>query len=217
MTSNFENELKHLGEFWEKIEFPNGVHVGEARSKKLLWENYLSDYFTADDFKDKSVLDMGCNAGGNLIELSKMAPRRIVGIETNGTFFNQAQFVVKAFGIHADVLQYRFGGKKDAEIYSLDLGRFDVVFCLGLIYHLSFATNLEILRYIRQTASRCILSTQLFDHKKRPDVDWEVSKEGTLNLLKEAGFSGYTEIYEKKETETWDALTNSWYIEANMG
>ena len=216
MTSNFENEIKKLGEFWEKIEFPSGVTVGPSRSKKLLWQNYLSDYFTSDDFKDKSILDMGCNAGGNLIELSKMNPRRIVGIEANETFFNQAEFVVRTFGIDADVRQYEFGGEKDAAIYELDLGRFDVVFCLGLIYHLKFETNLEILRYIRQTASRCILSTQLFDNENRSYVDWSVSKEGILNLLKAAGFSGYKEIYEKKESDTWEALTNSWYIEATM-
>ena len=40
MTSDFENEIKKLGEFWEKIEFPNGVTVGAGRSKKLLWQIY---------------------------------------------------------------------------------------------------------------------------------------------------------------------------------
>ena len=33
-------------------------------------------------------------------------------------------------------------------------------------------------------------------------------------LLKQAGFSDHNEIYEKQDSDTWEALTNSWYIEA---
>ena len=70
-TSQFNEKLQALGDFWERIEFPNGVVVGPGRSKTLLWEQYLSRYIDRDSLKGKSVLDIGCNSGGNLIELSK--------------------------------------------------------------------------------------------------------------------------------------------------
>jgi SAM-dependent methyltransferase len=212
-TQQFDLELNNLGEFWERIDFPNGIKVGKARSKKLLWSEYLSKYFARSDLEGRSIIDLGCNAGGNLVELSKYGPSKLVGVEGADIYFRQAQFVVKEFGVDADVIKFRFDESVTPEDYEARFGRFDVIFCLGIIYHLMKETNLGFLRYMRRCGGRCILSTQTFAAEQRK-LDWDVSREGTLALLREAGFSDVRDIHVKSEAEGWAALTNNWYFEA---
>ena len=79
--NQFTSRLATLGDFWERIEFQNGVTVGKFRCKKNLWRDYLSHYIDKSSLSGKNVLDIGCNAGGNLIEIAKAEPARLVGLE----------------------------------------------------------------------------------------------------------------------------------------
>lgn len=210
----FDKNLSELGDFWEHIDFPNGVSVGPGRNKSILWERYLSKSVEASNLEGKSVLDIGCNAGGNLVEIAKSKPSRLVGLEANTTFFNQAKFVVEEFQINADVFQYKISPNKSSSEYQADLGYFDVIFMLGVVYHLDRKTNVGILKYIKQNCQTSYFSSQLFSTDQRAGVDWELTKEGHLDLFKEAGFSDLKTIYEKKESDDWSGLTNQWYFEA---
>lgn len=207
-------DISELGEFWERITFPDGTVVGPGRSKEVLWRDYLSKSLHPEEFVGKSILDLGCNAGGNLIELSKFRPSRLVGVEGNETFYRQAQFVVDEFNLPATVIRDRFARTKTADDYAKAFGKFDIIFCLGIIYHLDRGTNVELLKYIRQNSDRSFFSTQLEGHPGRPGVDWHVSRSGTVDLLLAAGFRGVRDLYEKKGADTWAGLTNSWYFEA---
>lgn len=213
-SHEFQARLSALGEFWERIEFPNGVTVGPGRNKEILYRDYLSPYIDKASMTGKSVLDIGCNAGGNLVEIAKANPARLVGIEANTTFYNQAIFVVEQFGIDAQVRQYRIAPEKVASDYAADLGRFDIIFLLGVVYHLNRKTNLGILRYIRENCDTCYFSSQLFSSEKRHRVDWDLTRQGHQDLFREAGFNDFTTIYEKKDTDNWSGLTNEWYFEA---
>jgi hypothetical protein len=142
-------------------------------------------------------------------------PAQLVGLEANTTFYNQALFVVEQFGIDATVRQYRLAPEKSAEGYAADLGRFDVIFMLGLVYHLNRKANLGILRYIRNNCDTCYFSSQLVASKERPNVDWDVTEEGHAKLFREAGFETLTTtIYRKQDSDDWSGLTNQWYFEA---
>lgn len=214
VTEDFHTRLAALGDFWERIDFPNGVTVGPGRNKEILWRDYLSHYIDKASLTGKSVLDIGCNAGGNLVEIAKANPARLVGLEANTTFYKQALFVVEQLGIDADVRQYRISPDKAASDYAADLGRFDVIFLLGVVYHLNRKTNLGILRYIRENCDACYFSSQLFTSDKRHQVDWDLTREGHEDLFREAGFTSFSTIYEKKDTDNWSGLTNQWYFEA---
>ncbi len=212
---DFQARLNALGDFWERIEFPNGVTVGPGRNKEILWRDYLSHHINKSSLTGKKVLDIGCNAGGNLVEIAKAKPARLVGLEANTTFYNQARFVTEQFGIDAEVRQYRLAPEKVCEDYATDLGRFDVIFLLGVIYHLNRKTNLGILRYIRENCDKCYFSSQLFTSDKRHGVDWDLTREGHEDLFREAGFTDFVTIYEKKDSDNWSGLTNQWYFEAS--
>ena len=85
---------------------------------------------------------------------------------------------------------------------------------LGVVYHLNYETNLNILKYIRGNCKKCYFSSHLFSSGKRPNVDWEITKDGHLALFQDAGFQELITCYEKQESDDWSALTNQWYFEA---
>ena len=205
--------MASLGDWWEGISFTENVGVGPGRNKKLLWKKYFAGKFCRSDFGGKSILDMGCNAGGNLIELSYYSPKRLVGIDANSNFIKQAEFVKHWFSLDCTVREYRLSPDKTKIDYAVDLGYFDVIFCLGIIYHLDRKTSLEMLKYIKENSQRAIVSTQLFASDYRPQVDWDVSRLGTIGLIAEAGFAGVKDIYIKSEVDDWSGLTNQWYFE----
>jgi len=92
-ASDLQAQIDKIGPWWEDIDFGPGIKTGAGRNKKILWRDYLSASIRPDEFMGQSVLDMGCNAGGNLLELSKQFPSRLVGIDAQPQFLAQAQFV----------------------------------------------------------------------------------------------------------------------------
>jgi tRNA (mo5U34)-methyltransferase len=83
------------------------------------------------DLAGKSVLDIGCNAGFYSFEMKRRGAGRVLGIDFDDYYLNQARFAAQVLG-HDDVEFRRM------TVY--DVGalqeRFDVVLFLGLIYHL---------------------------------------------------------------------------------
>jgi len=49
--------------------------------------------------------------------------------------------------------------------------------------------------------------------KERPKVDWDVSREGTMDMVRAAGFTRISDLYVKKEEDNWSGLMNHWYFE----
>jgi tRNA (mo5U34)-methyltransferase len=83
------------------------------------------------DLTGKSVLDIGCNAGFYSFEMKRRGASRVVGIDFDDYYLNQARFAARVLG-HPDVEFRRMS------VYQVGaLGeRFDVVLLLGLVYHL---------------------------------------------------------------------------------
>jgi len=212
---DFEKRLESLGKFWEKIDFPNGVSVGPGRSKAGLWKDYIGDYFEPGLFEGKSILDIGCNAGGNLVELAKFKPKKLVGVDYSDTYCKQARFVCEQFDIDAFVVKYSFDGTKTASEIASDLGQFDIIFCLGVIYHQKRKAVEEMVSYIRNNSQRSFYSTQTKDlGKNRTEIDWKISEAGTKEVFKSVGFTGFKDMHHKSDEDNWQSLTNDWYYEA---
>ena len=112
-----------------------------------------------------------------------------------------------------EINQYKFTAAKRWSDYGRELGAFDIIFCLGIIYHLNRETNIQILEYMRRFSKRSFCSTQIMGVKERPKVDWDVSREGTMDMVRAAGFTRISDLYVKKEEDNWSGLTNHWYFE----
>ena len=82
------------------------------------------------DMSGKSVLDIGCNAGFYSLEMKRRGAERVLGVDFDDTYLDQARFA-------ADVMGYDIEFRK-LSVYDLgQLGeKFDVVIFMGVLYHL---------------------------------------------------------------------------------
>jgi 2-polyprenyl-3-methyl-5-hydroxy-6-metoxy-1,4-benzoquinol methylase len=88
----------------------------------------------------KRVLDLACNAGFWSLSAIHAGCDRVVGIEGRQMHVDQANFVFEVEGVERDRYEFVVG-----DIFETDLqqfGTFDVVLCLGLMYHISKHMNL---------------------------------------------------------------------------
>lgn len=83
----------------------------------------------------KRVLDLGCNAGFWSLAALEAGADFVLGVEGRQMYVDQADLVFETKGV--DRARYRF---LVGDLFNLDLGRdapFDIVLCLGLLYHVS--------------------------------------------------------------------------------
>jgi tRNA (mo5U34)-methyltransferase len=83
----------------------------------------------------KRVLDLGCNAGFWAMRVVRAGCDHVVGVDARQMHVDQANFVFDVNKIRAERYEFRC-----ADIFDLDyarLGPFDIVLCLGLLYHIS--------------------------------------------------------------------------------
>ena len=83
------------------------------------------------DMTDRSVLDIGCNAGFYAMELRRRGASRVVGIDADDRYLAQARFAAEARG-YGDIEWAKM------DVYDVAaLGeRFDFVVFMGVFYHL---------------------------------------------------------------------------------
>lgn len=95
---------------------------------KPTWE-ILKPYLPAD-LSGRSVLDVGCNAGFYSFEAKRLGAARVLGVDAQRREIAQARLAAEVLGL--DVTFQR------ASVYDLtiaDVGPFDLVLALGLLYH----------------------------------------------------------------------------------
>ncbi|HET8547283.1 MAG TPA: TIGR04290 family methyltransferase [Bryobacteraceae bacterium] len=84
------------------------------------------------DLTGRTVLDIGCNAGFYALEMKRRGAARVVGIDYDERYLEQARFAAEIAG--ADI-EFR-----KMTVYHVDTlkERFDVVLFLGVLYHLRY-------------------------------------------------------------------------------
>jgi SAM-dependent methyltransferase len=83
----------------------------------------------------KRVLDLGCNAGFWSLAMLEHGADFVLGIDGRGRHLEQAQLVFDTKGI--DPTRYKLVEGDFFDIQLTDVGTFDIVLCLGLLYHVS--------------------------------------------------------------------------------
>ncbi|MFZ0665587.1 MAG: DUF1698 domain-containing protein [Acidimicrobiales bacterium] len=90
--------------------------------------------------KGKRVLDLGCNAGYWSLKAIEAGADFVFGIDGRQMHIDQSNLVFRAKGIDRDRYRFEHG---DVFGYPYDsYGPFDVVLCLGLLYHVSKTMDL---------------------------------------------------------------------------
>lgn len=214
-------EIQTLGNFWEKhlIECKDGIlEIGSGkRCKSDLYETLLNKYYGKETFENKTILDIGCNAGGNLVELSKFNPKFLTGIDYSYMYLKQCDYILKINNVkNYSIFNYRFSDDFSNEKYEKELKKFDVIFCLGVIYHCKKKTVRDILKYLYNCGKKIIMSSQTFNSKARPHIDWDVNKKNIEEMVLDAGFSNIKALSCEENNEFIQkekGITNDFYFE----
>lgn len=188
--------------------------VGLQRTERVA--QLVADLSGADPGR---VLDLGCNDGGFAVTLAQRGAREVVGIE--GRRENLSKAIARRDAEHVAGVDFVHGDVRDLsrELY----GEFDVVLCLGVLYHLDAP---DVFEFTRQLASVCngyaVIETQVglaarerveyrgrtyaglrySEDITRPGASLDnrrsfwLTKPSLLNLLADAGFTSVLEHVE---------------------
>lgn len=117
-------------------------------------------HFSVDDLRGMSILDIGCNDGWVLHQLSDLPFDKMVGIEPREKNLAKGRTVRKILKLRNNV-DYRVG-----DVESLGGEQFDIVICAGVLYHVESIP--VALRAVRKACkqlvfieSRCISSSHV--------------------------------------------------------
>jgi len=126
-----QEQIQRLGKWFHNIDL-GGV--------KTAPDHFLGDYPNIKfqrfahalpaDLSGKTVLDIGCNAGFYSIEMKKRGAARVVGIDSDERYLNQARYAAKVLGVDIE-----FHNRSVYDVAGLG-EKYDVVIFMGVLYHL---------------------------------------------------------------------------------
>ncbi len=84
------------------------------------------------DLSGATVLDIGCNGGFYCIEMKKRGAERVLGVDVDDRYLNQARFAAETLGLEIEFQKH--------SVYDVDRldGQFDFVLFMGVLYHLRY-------------------------------------------------------------------------------
>ncbi len=126
-----ERRVRELEPWFHNLDL-NGVRTAPSHFlgdyPSIKWRNFA--HAIPDDLRGKSVLDIGCNAGFFSIAMKHRGAARVVGVDTEPLYLEQARFAAEVSGCELELHQL--------SVYELATlrERFDLVLFTGVLYHL---------------------------------------------------------------------------------
>jgi 2-polyprenyl-3-methyl-5-hydroxy-6-metoxy-1,4-benzoquinol methylase len=135
-TNETENQNPHMVKFhWgHDHDFGTFELKGEMGTRHIWMLSRFFDHFgvAPTELAGREVLDVGCWTGGVSLILNRLGAR-VTAIDEVRKYTKALGYLAESFGLKSFVTS-------DRSLYELDVSfreKFDVVFCLGVIYHLS--------------------------------------------------------------------------------
>jgi tRNA (mo5U34)-methyltransferase len=125
--------IKELGEWFHNLDL-HGIHTAPNHFlgdfPQIKWKHIAE--VVPQDFSGATVLDIGCNAGFYSLEMKRRGAARVVGLDIDDRYLNQARFAAETLS-----LEIEFDKRS---VYDVDQvpGQFDYVLFLGVFYHLRY-------------------------------------------------------------------------------
>lgn len=164
-TEQIRRRVEELGQWFHNLDL-GGV--------KTAPDHFLGDYpaikwqrFSAAipaDLRGKSVLDVGCNAGFYSIQMKQRGAERVVAIDTDEKYLDQARFAAEVSGAEIEFRNlsvYRVGELRE---------RFDLVLFMGVLYHLRHPLLALELLHEHAVADLLVVQSMLRGSKENMDV-----------------------------------------------
>jgi SAM-dependent methyltransferase len=147
------NSNIHLGEGVYTIA-PGANAMAEARVRRI---TQLVLDWNGGSAEGLRVLDLACYEGAFAIELA-MRGAEVLAIDAREEHAGKARFAKEALGL--DRLEVEHGDVRDLD--PARIGQFDVVLCLGILYHLDVPAAFELVERVAVLTRRlCVIETQI--------------------------------------------------------
>ena len=126
-----ETQVRRLGPWFHNLDLA-GVQTAPEHFlgdyPRVKWQRFA--HAIPDNLQGKTVLDIGCNGGFYSIEMKRRGATRVVGIDSDDDYLLQARLAAEICGVEIEL--------RKLSVY--DVGalseKFDVVFFMGVLYHL---------------------------------------------------------------------------------
>lgn len=125
--------IDELGEWFHNLDLygiPTAPHHFLGDFPNIKWRHIAS--VIPQDLRGATVLDIGCNGGFYSLEMKKRGADRVLGIDVDDRYLNQARFAAQTLGLSIEF--------QKCSVYDVDRipGQFDYVLFLGVFYHLRY-------------------------------------------------------------------------------
>lgn len=164
--SALETKIRELGQWFHNLDL-HGVKTAPDHFlgdfPNIKWK-HIANQIPAD-LTGASVLDIGCNGGFYCIQMKQRGAERVLGIDVDDRYLNQARFAAGQLG-----LEIEFQKRSVYDVVNLE-GQFDYVFFMGVFYHLRYPL-FALDNIIKKVKSKLIFQTMVrgseqaktFDH-----------------------------------------------------
>ena len=162
--TDIADRIASLGEWFHNIDL-NGVKtapnhfLGDFPNVK--WKE-ISSLFPKD-MTGATVLDLGCNGGFYSIELKKRGASRVLAVDVDDRYLNQARFAAETLGMDIEF--------EKRSVYEVDRisGQFDYVLFMGVFYHLRYPLY-ALDKVIKKVRGKLIFQTMIRGSLKTPEL-----------------------------------------------
>jgi tRNA (mo5U34)-methyltransferase len=207
---DFAKELRP----WRKGPFKiNDIFI-DSEWQSFIKYNLIKKHF---DLKDKVVGDIGCNNGYYMFRMLEDNPKKIIGFDPS--ILTKIQFDFINYFVKSDKITFELLGVEHCEFYE---EKFDVLFCLGVLYHRSDPVNT--LKSLAKSINKdgcLILDTFMIDgqlevaltpnkkYSKIPNIYFVPTIPALKNWCLRAGFSD-VEVLETSTTNFDEQRKTEW-------
>jgi len=130
--------IEELGEWFHNLDL-HGVRTAPNHFlgdfPNIKWKHLAG--VIPQDLTGATVLDIGCNGGFYCIQMKKRGAERVLGIDVDDRYLNQARFAAEQLG-----LDIEFEKRSVYEVANLPTSnlpdKFDYVIFMGVFYHLRY-------------------------------------------------------------------------------
>ena len=206
-------EAAKLMKPWRKGPFRISQTFIDSEWQSFIKYNLLEPHF---DLKDKVVGDIGCNNAYYLFRMQGQHPKKLVGFDPSAITYSQFQFIDHF--VQSDIV-YELLGVEHVEFYE---HKFDLLFCLGVLYHRSDPVMmLKSLYRGLNSGGELILDTFMIDgddeicltprnrYSKIPNIYFIPTVNALKNWCIRAGFES-VEVLEIKKTALLEQRKTDW-------
>jgi tRNA (mo5U34)-methyltransferase len=152
---NLSQRIGELGEWFHNLDL-KGVKTAPNHFlgdfPNIKWKEFSSAL--PPNLDGATVLDIGCNGGFYSIEMKRRGAGRVLGIDVDDRYLNQARFAAQTLEMDIEF--------EKRSVYAVDdiPGQFDYVFFMGVFYHLRYPV-LTLDKVMKKVGGKLIFQTMI--------------------------------------------------------